>query len=580
MLTTSDKPIHPLRSGEPDPVPYILRVGVTGHRELQDHGAVSVAVESLLMTIRKSLEDNITGQARKTRLKWKVVSALAKGADQIVATVAMEKMGATLDAVLPAEPDEYRKDFVNPDDLQEFNRLFEKAANYPFLKDVNTSFPPSVKEGYEQAGKALVDACEILVAVWDGKPARGHGGTARIVSYACSVNRLVVWINAQNPVAPPLILTEVKEIPASDGDSGSNGLQVKTRALPKNASGWSSRFLQVAEYNSDRAFRKSSYDKVLERNLTKIEGTARNTGLDLRFIQPLLDDLVPHYARADSLAVHYRKLHTRSAIWLYRLAAIAVAIAVFQALYFPERTGWTVLEILALIGAVIMFRVSFAKHWHEKYLNYRHLAERIRILLFQSVAGQQTEKKSILKQPLPFYPGPGGWVLDVFDEIKQGLSSFTVPQERFIEVKRFVTEGWVSDQADYHAKNAVIKERHSIRDHRIIGALLAGTLAAAFIHFLRIVHDPAIENLIVSMVIILPSFASAQHAIDSVRDSERIATRSAMMKELLRSIALTMNDAPGWEELNREIRRAEDIMSTENHEWCVSLSFRRISLPV
>jgi hypothetical protein len=94
------------------------------------------------------------------------------------------------------------------------------------------------------------------------------------------------------------------------------------------------------------------------------------------------------------------------------------------------------------------------------------------------------------------------------------------------------------------------------------------------------VHDPATENLIVSLVIILPSFASAQHAIDSVRDSERIATRSAMMKELLSSIAHKMKDAPGWEELNREIRRAEDIMSTENHEWCVSLSFRRISLPV
>ena len=168
----------------------------------------------------------------------------------------------------------------------------------------------------------------------------------------------------------------------------------------------------------------------------------------------------------------------------------------------------------------------------------------------------------------------------MFDEIKQGLPSFNPQQDKFIEVKRFVIEGWVSDQADYHAKNSVIKKRHATRDHRVIGALLAGTLAAAFIHFLKILHNPAIENLIVSLVIILPSFASAQHAIDSVRDSERISTRSAMMKELLRSIAHTMDNAPGWEELHREIRSAEDIMSTENHEWCVSLSFRRISLPV
>lgn len=376
MLTTSDQPFRPLPPGDTDPVPYTLRVGVTGHRELQDPDAVSVTVESLLLTIRASLEDSIKDQARKTPVKWKVVSALAKGADQIVAHVAMEKLGATLDAVLPAEPDEYRKDFNDADDLRDFNSLFEKAVNYPFLRALNTSFPTSKNEGYEQAGKALVDACEILVAVWDGKPARGQGGTASIVSYACSVNRLVVWINALHPGSPPLILTGIKKSP-----------------IPKNASGWSSRFLQVAEYNSDKAFRKSSYEKVLQRNLKKIEDTARNTGLDLQLIHPLLNALVPHYARADSMAVHYRKLHTRSALWLYRLAAIAVAIAVFQALYFPARTGLTVLEMVALTGAVIMFRVSFAKHWHEKYLNYRHLAERIRILLFQSVAGQQTEKK-------------------------------------------------------------------------------------------------------------------------------------------------------------------------------------------
>ncbi|MHC1733931.1 MAG: hypothetical protein AB9888_18110 [Bacteroidales bacterium] len=565
---------------DPDPVPYTLRIGVTGHRVLQDPLAVNDAVERLLLTIRRSLEEVNTVPARKTRLQWKVVSALAKGTDQIVARLAMEKLGASLDVVLPAEPDVYRKDFEDPDDLEEFNRLFEKADNYPLSEVGKTLFPSSIKEGYDQAGRAIADTCEILVAVWDGKPARGLGGTASIVSYACTANRLVVWINALNPSSPAVILNDVSMIPGTHGGSVRNDLNLGTSVIPKNASGWSSRFLRVAEYNSDRAFRHRNYGDVLRRNLAKMEETAKNAGLSFINIQPLLTAILPQYARADSLAVHYRKLHTRSATWLYRLAAISVTVAVIQALLFQTKAGWTVLEILALTGAIIMFRVSIARRWHEKYLNYRHLAERIRILLFQNIAGQQTDSDFILRQPLPFYPGPGGWVLDVLDEIKAGLPFRPVPDESFPEVKRFVIEGWVSEQADYHARNAVVNERHAIRDQRIIIGLLAGTLAAAFIHLIKIVHDPVIESLIISLVIILPAFASAQHAIGVVRDFERIATRSERMKVLLRDVARSLNNTAGWEEMKREIALAEDIMSTENHEWWVSLSFRRVNLPV
>ena len=39
-------------------------------------------------------------------------------------------------------------------------------------------------EAYEQAGRYIVEHSDVLLAVWDGLPARGRGGTAEIVAWA------------------------------------------------------------------------------------------------------------------------------------------------------------------------------------------------------------------------------------------------------------------------------------------------------------------------------------------------------------------------------------------------------------
>jgi hypothetical protein len=50
------------------------------------------------------------------------------------------------------------------------------------------------EDAYARAGHAIVDASDVLVALWDGKPARGRGGTAEIVQYALDHDVLVEMI--------------------------------------------------------------------------------------------------------------------------------------------------------------------------------------------------------------------------------------------------------------------------------------------------------------------------------------------------------------------------------------------------
>jgi hypothetical protein len=42
---------------------------------------------------------------------------------------------------------------------------------------------------------------------------------------------------------------------------------------------------------------------------------------------------------------------------------------------------------------------------------------------------------------------------------------------------------------------------------------------------------------------------------------------------------LRANNAPDMETLCVEIKRAEEVMAAENHEWLISLSFRELELP-
>jgi hypothetical protein len=45
-------------------------------------------------------------------------------------------------------------------------------------------FTEPTSESYMTASRLMIDAADELYAVWDGRPARGYGGTADVVAYA------------------------------------------------------------------------------------------------------------------------------------------------------------------------------------------------------------------------------------------------------------------------------------------------------------------------------------------------------------------------------------------------------------
>jgi hypothetical protein len=150
-----------------------MRVGITGHQRLDDPAAWSW------------VEDAVRRELERVTTPLVVVTSLAVGADQLVARLAVER-GGTVHAVLPFTNIE--RTFA-ADHLRMYRQLVSRA----FIEVVQTS--GTDEDAYLAAGRRVVELSDVMIAIWDGRPAKGKGGTADTVAYALGFGVPMVHIN-------------------------------------------------------------------------------------------------------------------------------------------------------------------------------------------------------------------------------------------------------------------------------------------------------------------------------------------------------------------------------------------------
>jgi hypothetical protein len=160
-----------------------LRIGVTGHRVLADSNLVTGGIEKALARI----EANNPGRSLV------VVSALAEGADRLVAEAVLRRPGARLRVVLPLPKFDYLTDFTTPESKEEFLRFLARTDGV-----VELPAQPTRNDAYAAASDRVLDGIDVLVAVWDGKCARGKAGTAEVVARARARRLPLAWVHAGN----------------------------------------------------------------------------------------------------------------------------------------------------------------------------------------------------------------------------------------------------------------------------------------------------------------------------------------------------------------------------------------------
>jgi hypothetical protein len=150
-----------------------MHIGITGHQRLRDDRLWSWVARAIRHQISR-VEPPLVG-----------VTSLAIGADQLFARLILE-VGGTIYAVLPF-PDVERS--FSPEEVPSYRDLVQNATT-EILRTPGTD-----EDAYLAAGHRVVELSEALLAVWDGKPAKGRGGTADVVAYAVSRGVPMVHIN-------------------------------------------------------------------------------------------------------------------------------------------------------------------------------------------------------------------------------------------------------------------------------------------------------------------------------------------------------------------------------------------------
>jgi uncharacterized phage-like protein YoqJ len=151
-----------------------MKIGITGHQKLNVSKSWQWVEQNIHEVVRKCLADLVG------------ISSLAIGTDQIFAKLILRN-GGTLHVIIPFEGYETKFDKENE---EKYFSLLQQASLVETLPS-----HLSDEESYFAAGKRVVDLSDIVIAVWDGKPARGLGGTADAVKYAIDSKKKVFHIN-------------------------------------------------------------------------------------------------------------------------------------------------------------------------------------------------------------------------------------------------------------------------------------------------------------------------------------------------------------------------------------------------
>lgn len=324
------------------PATIPLIIGVTGHRQIDP--AYELQVRSAFVSVLADV------QAKYPHCPLVVLTGLAAGADSIAAEEALARR-LPIVACLAFPPEVYERDFAG-EELDRFRRLLASAAR------VRVEHRSDRDRSYLAAGSYIAHHSHLLVAMWDGNPGRGVGGTASIVD--ARLGHVDVKILADERA---IDLGPVVEIATSRPD------------VPVPVPGAIAVRYPI-RYSGDRCS-----ERDFDASLDRLERYQRDVVL---LCGPSsVADREGVVERTDRAANH---LQQRTLFWLRVLFAIAFSTALIQVL-----SGLDLLKLGALALAFIVFLVARRNDFETRYQDYRALAEGLRVQAAWFAAGLHEE---------------------------------------------------------------------------------------------------------------------------------------------------------------------------------------------
>ncbi len=373
-----------------------LCVGLTAHRDLQpdEEPALRAAVRDFFQCLQREFP----------ALPLRLISALAEGGDSLVAEEALG-LGIELIVALPMPQDLYERDFGDAASLARFRRLLAHAqVRHLPLASGNTLAAISERgearnRQYAQLGMFVSSHCQVLLALWDGNPSLATGGTAQVVDF--HIRNVMPGLRVDE-VAPNLLADDESDLVFHISCSrrlGSGSLGPRVPPLQ-------ARWLTLAGAQPDVGRVPQHYRHVFgqmemfNRDCARHApgGAAQPSVFDAAAPAPpppVAGDIARHFLAADRLALHFRRRVRLSLAWTHTLAALMGVAFILYSDVAAQRAYVAAFLLLFGLGAALSL-LGQRREWQRKYLDYRGLAEGLRVQLYWRLANVEIPPNNTL----------------------------------------------------------------------------------------------------------------------------------------------------------------------------------------
>jgi hypothetical protein len=560
-----------------------LVVAVTGHRDLvpAEIPHIRARVQDFLRELRQRYADRTIG----------IMSALAEGADQLVAEEALE-LGIPLTVTLPMPAGLYVQDFATAEVRARFDRLLAAAVDVFELPLTPGNTPESIAgpgpnraRQYAQVGVFMCAHCHVLLALWDGKDSDQLGGTSQVVRFH---HDDVMPGFTPRGAGGRLIL--------ADDESDLVYHIVCSRNRPDGAPAAGLVPLEVCWFTSDEAQprvaemperhrrvfdRSNEFSHDIRLHAAEIEAAKYPlmTPEQAAQMPPGLRDIDALYCAADWLAIHFQKRVQRTLVSTY-VCVFLTGFAYLSYTDFKSDRKFILLVLAAMaLGSLINY---FARHgaWQRKYLDNRTLAEGLRVQFYWAAAGVTSGNVSKFAHDnfLQMQDPELGWIRNV---MRVAGTECDVAPNRSREGLEFAIREWIGDpksgQLGYFERRVSTRSRHQLATLRIGRIGLWVTAAAlALLLFIgagvpNVVRQPLVY--LVGSVLLLVGVRQAYSK--STAESE-IIKQYEFMHRIFHNARRRIDAAATDEEKRRVLKILGDAALEEHSQWILLYRERSI----
>jgi hypothetical protein len=475
----------------------------------------------------------------------------------------------------------YREDFVSAESKAEFDGLVSG-------RDViELPVPASEREAlaapgprrdllYANAGMFISAHCHILLAIWDGVKSDNIGGTSQII-YFQHYDRLPGV--AESVPRTSLFLTDdesdlVYEINCSRGSAGTDMPRVqRPRACWFTTDPDASRtdiippryvrvFERADEYNRDIA-RALAANPTVESALT-----SRPEPRDVAAAAPIRR----FFVIADRLANRFQSWVDLTLGSLYALALLTGLTFIF----YSELDGLDPLILVFLafmIVGIVLAAIAKRREWHRKYLDYRVLAEGLRVQYFWSIAGVRGEgyTKFAYDNFLRQRDMELGWIRNVMRVA--GTLNDAQPAKGIHSDLRFAIEEWIGSeqgggQLDYYRYKAARRARINRITEVITRVCLWAGIAVA-IALAASAGDLAevVQSYLIILMGVLPLIAGIAEIYTQRRADRELVKQYRFMEHVFANARRRLAQAGSDSERREVLLGLGEAALSEHAEW-------------